>query len=521
MTRAPLVACRTPRHITARASRAAPPAGVNPEPRPLTAAMQAGRSGTPRKRQPQRCAAEQHRLQRDMVHDSRPLAPVQRRDRRDSAAGAENAVAAPAPVQRLEAKPFGADPVAMNALACRDDDLEPGIPRGPRDRQAVRPEIPVLGDQKNQLRPHARRERRPVARRLANRSVGNCEHADNPETSAGNAPKPPVGRCRRGRILFNPSSGSAARGNSGTGQIVGAHPGYRRRRLYRPSACVRRSSRAVSVSSPACAVRHGTPSPAPNRGCSARSRRAATGAATLRDLDIVIHLAQRAHVPPSERILSAEPAAAAALARAAALAGVRRFLYVSSIKAMGESTAPGRPFRPQDTPLPEDAYGRAKLATEQALATVAAETGLELAILRPPLVYGPEVGGNFRALLRLARSGLPLPLAGLDNRRSLIARDNLVDLIATACTHPTAFQAGRGSVLLARDGADLSTPELIRILAAAQGRNARLFPLPTPVFAGLRRLPRLGPAVCRLTLSLQVDDAATRTALDWRPPVAA
>ncbi len=153
----------------------------------------------------------------------------------------------------------------------------------------------------------------------------------------------------------------------------------------------------------------------------------------LRDLDIVIHLAQRAHVPPSERILSAEPAAAAALARAAALSGVRRFLYVSSIKAMGETTAPGRPFRPEDTPLPEDAYGRAKLATERALATVAAETGLELAILRPPLVYGPGVGGNFRALLRLARSGLPLPFAGLDNRRSLIARDNLVDLIATAC----------------------------------------------------------------------------------------
>ena len=148
-----------------------------------------------------------------------------------------------------------------------------------------------------------------------------------------------------------------------------------------------------------------------------------------------------------------------ALAREAALAGVRRFLYVSSIKAMGETTAPGRPFRPADTPRPEDAYGRAKLATERALASVAAETGLELLILRPPLVYGPGVGGNFRALLRLARSGLPLPFAGLDNRRSLIARDNLVDLIAACCTHPSIAPAGRGTILLVRDGTDLSTPE--------------------------------------------------------------
>ncbi|MGE3784125.1 MAG: NAD-dependent epimerase/dehydratase family protein, partial [Alphaproteobacteria bacterium] len=241
----------------------------------------------------------------------------------------------------------------------------------------------------------------------------------------------------------------------------------------------------------------------------------------LRDLDIVIHLAQRAHVPPSGPVLSAEPAAAAALARGAALSGVRRFVYLSSIKAMGEATAPGRPFRPNDAPLPQDAYGRAKLATERALDAAAAETGLDLAILRPPLVYGAGVGGNFRALLRLARSGLPLPLAGLENRRSLLARGNLVDLIATICAYPATVPAGSGRILLASDGADLSTPELVRILAAAQGRNASLFPLPTPLFAGLRRLPVVGPAVCRLTLSLQVDDAATRTTLDWRPPLPA
>jgi nucleoside-diphosphate-sugar epimerase len=190
---------------------------------------------------------------------------------------------------------------------------------------------------------------------------------------------------------------------------------------------------------------------------------------------------------------------------------------MSSIKAMGEATSPGRGFRADDLPRPEDAYGRAKLASEQALTRVAGEAGLELVILRPPLVYGPGVAGNFHALMQLAGSGWPLPFGALDNRRSLIFRDNLVDLVAAATVHPAA--AGR--VLLARDGIDLSTPALIRILARGQGRVARLFALPAPAFAALRRLPGIGPAACRLSLSLQVDDGATRTALDWVPPVAA
>jgi nucleoside-diphosphate-sugar epimerase len=235
------------------------------------------------------------------------------------------------------------------------------------------------------------------------------------------------------------------------------------------------------------------------------------------DLDTVIHLAQGAHRRQPAGTLIGEAQAAAALAAAAARAGVRRFLYLSSIKAMGETTAPGRPLRPEDLPRPEDDYGRAKLASERTLAAVAAETGLELVILRPPLVYGPGVGGNFRALLRLSSCGLPLPFAGVANRRSLIARDNLVDLIGTAATHPAA--AGR--VLLARDGADLSTPALIRILGAEQQRPARLFAVPRLALAALRRPPWLGPRLCRLTLSLQVDDGATRALFDWRPPVAA
>ena len=152
---------------------------------------------------------------------------------------------------------------------------------------------------------------------------------------------------------------------------------------------------------------------------------------------------------------------------------------------------------------------------EHALLAAARESGIEIVILRPPLVYGPGVKANFRALMRLVASGLPLPLAGIDNRRSLIFIDNLVDLVGRACLHPGA--AGR--VLLARDAADLSTPELIRLLAAELERPARLFSVPGPALAVLRRLPKLGPLLSRLTLSLQVDDAETRAALDWQPPV--
>ncbi len=203
------------------------------------------------------------------------------------------------------------------------------------------------------------------------------------------------------------------------------------------------------------------------------------------------------------------------LLHAAARARVRRLLHVSSIRAMGESTPLGAPFRATDTPLPRDPYGDNKREIELRLQKAAQRTGIELVILRPPLVYGPGVKGNFRALLRIAGSGLPLPFAGVDNRRSLVFLDNLVDLAALACVHTDA--AGR--VLLARDAADWSTPALIRLLAAGLDRPARLFPLPRSAFAALRRFPGLGQLIARLTVSLQVDDQETRAALDWRPPV--
>ena len=149
------------------------------------------------------------------------------------------------------------------------------------------------------------------------------------------------------------------------------------------------------------------------------------------------------------------------------------------------------PFRPTDPPLPREAYGRAKLAIERALVEAVQKTGLDLVILRPPLVYGPAVKANFRALIRLAGSGLPLPFAGIDNRRSLIYLGNLVDVTMGAAVHPGAA----GEVLLVRDAAELSTEDLIRGLAAGLGRPARLFKVPEAAFAAFRRLPAIGPLV--------------------------
>lgn len=237
----------------------------------------------------------------------------------------------------------------------------------------------------------------------------------------------------------------------------------------------------------------------------------------LRGVEIVIHLAQRAHAGPDPAALAAEPQVVAALVEAMGKAVAQRFVLVSSIKAMGEATARGRPFCPNDQPQPEDAYGRTKLASERAALAATQAAGVELVIVRPPLVYGPGVRANFAALIRLAASGWPLPFAALDNRRSLIFRDNLVDLLAVAATHPAAA----GMMLLARDDTDFSTPELIRTLAAGVGRDARLFPIPAALFAAMRVLPGIGPRLSRLVGSLQIDDSATRSALDWAPPVPA
>lgn len=234
-------------------------------------------------------------------------------------------------------------------------------------------------------------------------------------------------------------------------------------------------------------------------------------------IETVIHLAQRAHSTADPAALAPEPEAAGGLARAAARAGARRFVYLSSILAMGAETAPGRPFSAGDEPRPQTPYGVSKLATECALAAAAAEAGIELIVVRPPLVHGPGVRANFHALLRLVAAGAPLPFAALDNRRSFVFIDNLVELLATAATHAGAA----GGVWLVRDDPDLSTPELVRAIAAGLGRRARLFPTPNALWPVLCAAPAIGPRLVSLTRSLQAEDGATRDAFAWRPAVGA
>lgn len=237
----------------------------------------------------------------------------------------------------------------------------------------------------------------------------------------------------------------------------------------------------------------------------------------LGGVDIVVHLAMSAHRPVSAAAGAIEAKTAAILARAAGAAGVGRLVHVSSIRAMGEATAPGERLRPADPPSPRDAYGGVKLAIESAIAAAVSSATLDLVILRPPLVYGPGVKGNFRTLIRLAASRMPLPLAGFDARRSLIFLDNLVDLIVLACVHP----AVPGRVLLAREDVDLSLPEILRGLGLGLGRRVRLYPVRPTLLAGVAVVPVLATALRRLSQPLLVDDVETRSILGWAPAIAA
>ena len=202
------------------------------------------------------------------------------------------------------------------------------------------------------------------------------------------------------------------------------------------------------------------------------------------------------------------------LARSAALAGVRRFVFLSSIKALGESTAEGHPFGTDSECQPLDAYGRSKWQAEQGLWQIAQETGMEVVIIRPPLVYGPGVKANFRQLMSWVAKGVPLPFADIHNLRSLVYLGNLVDLITVCIDHPNA----PGNTFMVSDGHDLSTPDLIRQIAAAMGRSPRLFGMPEPWLRQAARLAGRLPQFERLTQNLQVDMAHTRSVLGWTPP---
>jgi nucleoside-diphosphate-sugar epimerase len=231
----------------------------------------------------------------------------------------------------------------------------------------------------------------------------------------------------------------------------------------------------------------------------------------LQGVNYVVHLAARVHFAgrvahASESFRAVNVTTTEHLARAATEAGVRRMVFLSSVKVNGEQTSVA-PFRESDTPAPEDAYACSKWEAERALALVVQETGLSVTVLRPPLVYGPGVKANFLALIRLVASGVPLPLASIGNRRSLIYVGNLVDAIIRAIeTSHTGIRT-----YLASDGVPISTPALCRKLAASMDCASRLFPFPPSLL-------ELVPPLRKLTRSLEIDDSMIRRDLTWTPP---
>lgn len=235
----------------------------------------------------------------------------------------------------------------------------------------------------------------------------------------------------------------------------------------------------------------------------------------------LIHLAARVHVMDETaadplgafRIVNVD--ATLNLARQAIDAGVSRFVYVSSIKVNGEATQPGRPYRAQDAPAPSDAYGISKMEAEHALLALAQETGLEVVIVRPPLVYGPQVKANFARLIALADKSIPLPLGAVRARRSMVSLDNLVDLLMVCVTHPDA----PGEVFLVSDGVDLTIGELITSIRSALGRKAMLLPFPRSLLMAAATVTGKRAVAARLLDSLQVDISHTQAALKWRPAV--
>lgn len=245
----------------------------------------------------------------------------------------------------------------------------------------------------------------------------------------------------------------------------------------------------------------------------------------LSGVDTVIHLAARVHqlgeapgAASERRYDEVNRAATLKLAQDAVGAGVRRFIFVSSIKVNGDWTPPGRPFRADDPPRPSDAYARSKAAAEQQLLALMAETGLEVVIVRPPLIYGSGVKANVAKLLDTLASGVPLPLGGVrHNRRSLLAVENLLDLLTSCIKAPQAA----GATLLASDDEDVSTTELLELLSEGMGKKARLIPIPAGWLEGVARLLGRAEVAQRLCGSLQVDIQPTKALLGWRPPVSA
>lgn len=241
----------------------------------------------------------------------------------------------------------------------------------------------------------------------------------------------------------------------------------------------------------------------------------------LQGVDVVVHCAARVHVmqddatEPLQAYREVNVTGTLNLARQAVQAGVGRFVFVSSIKVNGESTQHGRPFTADDLPSPLDPYGVSKLEAEQGLREIESQTGMEVVIVRPPLVYGPGVKANFAAIMRLVARGIPMPLGAIHNSRSMVALSNLVDLLVTCIKHPAAA----GQTFLVSDGQDLSTTELLRRTANAMGKKALLLPVPASILELGASLLGKRAVAQRLCGSLQVDIEKTRRLLGWSPPL--
>jgi len=238
----------------------------------------------------------------------------------------------------------------------------------------------------------------------------------------------------------------------------------------------------------------------------------------LEGIDTVVHLAARVHVmdentaDPITEYRNINVAGTRRFAQIAESKGVRRFVYVSSIKVNGEERAD--PYTEADQPAPVDPYGISKFEAEKELYSIADQTGLEVVIVRPPLVYGPEVKANFLQLIKLIDRGIPLPLARVRNYRSFIFLGNLVDALLVCIVHPKAS----GETFVLSDGIDISTPELIQKVSTALGKPSRLFPCPPDFLRFLGRVMGRSQAVSRLLGSLIVDSTKIRVELGWKPP---
>jgi nucleoside-diphosphate-sugar epimerase len=243
--------------------------------------------------------------------------------------------------------------------------------------------------------------------------------------------------------------------------------------------------------------------------------------AALVGVDVVVHTAARVHFmhdivdDPLSQYREVNVEGTLNLARQAVGANVSRFIFISSIKVNGEFTLPGESFTADDNPSPEDPYGISKWEAEVGLNRLARKTGLEIVIIRPPLVYGPGVKANFLSMMRWINRGLPLPLAAIDNKRSLVALYNLVDLIINCIEHPAAAN----QFFLAGDGEDVSTTDLLYGLGKALDKPARLFPCPTGLLSLAATLLGKRGMVERLTSSLQIDISKARRLLGWEPPL--